>query len=197
MFRIRQALVTFRFVELLTRTPTPRPLRSSSWGYGFLPDPSPRSSSDCSIPTTPGIPNPRATNSHGVRALAAPASAPCPRPLASPILKLRYPVRSEPWQIRRLRHTHAPWHPQASSCRFPWGPSPRSSSDCPMPTTPGIPNPRVVDSRWVRALTGPAPVPYPRPLASPSLRLSLPVGPQPPQLRCLRHTRCPGRFLTS
>ena len=196
-FRIRQALVTFRFVELLTRTPTPRPLRSSSWGYGFLADPSPRSSSDCTMPTTPGITNPRAANSRGVQALAAPATAPCPRPLASPSLRLSIPVGSEPSQIRRLCHTHDPWHPQSSSCRFPWGPSPRSSSDCAMPTTPGITNPRAVNSRGIRALAVPATAPCPRPLVSPIRRLSIPVGSKPSQLQRLPHARCPWRFPTS
>lgn len=196
-FRIRHALVTFRFVELLTRTPTPRPLRSSSWGYGFLPNPSPRNSSDCPMPTTPGITNPQAADSRGVRALAAPVTAPCPRPLASPILELPIPVRSELWQLRRLHHAHHLWRPQSSSCRLPSGPSPRSSGDCAIPTTPGVTNPRAVNSRGVRALTGPAPVPYPRPLASPSPELSIPMGSQPQQLRRLRHARSPRRFPTS
>ena len=175
-FALRHALVTFRFVELLTRTPTPRPLRSSSWGYGFLPDPSPRSSGDCTMPTTPGITNPQAAM--GFPQGPSPRSCPdrvrlqfptasCPRPRASPILELSIPVGSEPSQFRRLhhahdpghhqssrlpipvgsepsqlqrlRHTHDPWHPQVlklSNSRR--GPSPRSSSDCPMPTPPGI-----------------------------------------------------------
>ena len=90
-FRIRQALLTFRFAELLTRTPTPRPLRSSSWGYGFFTDPSPRSSGDCAMPTTPGITHPRAANSRGVHALAASATA----------------------------HAHDPWYPQSAGCQFP------------------------------------------------------------------------------
>ncbi len=191
MFRIRHALVTFRFVELLTRTPTPRPLRSSSWGYGFLPDPSPRSSSDCPMPTTPGIPTPRTPDSRRVQALAVPATAPCPRPLASPILELPIPVRSEPSQFQRLRHAHAPWDHQASSCRFPWGPSSGSSSDCPMPTTPGIPNPQAVNSRQVRALAVPATAPCPQPLASPVLTLQIPVGSKPSQLQRQRHAHDP------
>ena len=190
-FRIRHALVTFRFVELLTRTPTPRPLRSSSWGYGFWADPSPRSSSDCPIPTTPGIPKPQAVNSRRVRALAAPATAPCPRPLASPSLKLSIPAGSKPSQFQRLRHTHDPWDPQASSCQFPPGPSPRSSGDCPMPTTPGIPKPQAVNSRRVRALAAPATAPCPRPLGSPSLKLSIPAGSEPSQLRRLPHAHDP------
>ncbi len=196
-FRIRQALLTFRFVELLTRTPTPRPLRSSSWGYGFLADPSPRSSSDCTMPTTPGITNPRPANSHRVQALTAPASVPCPRPLASPSLRLPIPVGSEPSQTRRLCHTHDPWHPQSSRCRFPWGPSSGSSGVCPMPTTPGVTKPQVVNSRRVQAPAAPATAPCPRPLASPIRRLSIYVGSKPSQLRRLRHARCPWRFPTS
>ena len=183
MFRIRHALVTFRFVELLTRTPTPRPLRSSSWGYGFLPGPSPRSSSDCAIPTTPGIPNPQAANSRGIQALTDPASVPYPRPLGSPILELSIPVGSEPWQFQRLRHAHNPWHPQSSSWQIPLGPSPRSSSVCAIPTTPGVPNPQGPISRQVQALTAPATAPFPRPLASPILELAIPVGSEPSQLR--------------
>ncbi len=196
-FRIRQALVTFRFVALLTRTPTPRPLRSSSWGYGFFADPSPRSSSDCPRPTTPGITNPRAANSHRVQALADPASAPCLRPLASPILTLPIPVGSEPSQIRRLCHNHDPWHPQSSSCKFPLGPSPGSSGDCTMPTTHGVPNPRAVDSRWARAIPVPATAPCPQPPASPILKLQISMGSEPRQIRRLRHTRRPWRFPTS
>ena len=168
-FRLRHALLTFRFVELLTRTPTPRPLRSSSWGYGFLPDPSPRSSGDCSMPTTPGITNPQAPISGGIRALADPATAPYPRPQASPSLELPIPAGSELWQFRRLRHTHNPWHHQASSCRFPWGPSPRSSSDCTMPTAPGITHPQVVESRGVQAPANPASAKCPEFLAVPNL----------------------------
>ena len=197
MFRIRQALVTFRFVELLTRTPTPRPLRSSSWGYGFPADPSPRSSSDYPMPTTPGIPNPQAPDSRRVQALAVPATAPYPRPLGSPILKLSIPVRSELSQFRRLRHTHNPWHPQAASLLFPQGPSSGSSSDCAIPTTPGIPKPQVPDSRGVRALAVPATAPYPRPLASPSLTLSLPAGSKPRQIRRLRHSQRPRQYRIS
>ncbi len=166
---------------------------SSDFPWG----PSPRSSSDCPMPTTPGITKPQAPISHGVQALAAPATAPCPRPLASPSLKLRFPMGSKPSQLQRLPHAHDPWHHQASSSDFPWGPSPRSSSDCPMPTTPGIPDPRAVDSRRVQALTGPAPVPCPRPLASPVLGLSIPSGSEPRQFRRLRHTRRPWRFPTS
>ena len=196
-FRIRQALLTFRFAELLTRTPTPRPLRSSSWGYGFLADPSPRSSGDCPMPTTPGITNPRAANSRGVQALADPATAPCPRPLASPILRLPMPVGSQPPQFRRLPHAHNPWYHQSSSLQFPPGPSHPSSGDCPMPTTPGVPNLRAVDSRRVRAMTGPAPVPCPQPLAFPILVPSIPVGSEPLQIPRLRHTRHPLRFPAS
>ena len=168
-FRIRQALVTFRFVELLTRTPTPRPLRSSSWGTGSWP----------------------------IRALAVPATAPCPQPLASPILELPISVGSEPSQIRRLRHAHNPRHHRSSSCRFPWGPSPRSSSDCTMPTTPSVANPHAASSRWVRALADPATAPCPQPLAFPIFVLSIPVGSELWQLQRLPHARCPWRFPTS
>ena len=196
-FRIRQALLTFRFAELLTRTPTPRPLRSSSWGYGFLADPSPRSSSDCTMPTTPGIPNPRAANSRGVRALTDPASVPCPQPLASPTLKLRIPIGSEPKQFQRLHHAHDPWHHQSSSCKFPWGPSPVSSGDCTMPTTPGITNPQAASSRRVRALAVPASAPCPRPLVSPIRRLSIPMGSEPWQFRRLLNAQSSWHFPTA
>ena len=170
------------------------PWRSQSSGCQFPWGPSSGSSSDCAMPTTPGVPNPRAVNSRGVRALAVPATAPCPRPLAFPILGLSIPVGSELWQFQRLRHAHAPWYHQASACRFPRGPSPRSSSDCPMPTPPGITKPQVVDSRGVQALAVPATAPCPRPLGLPIRRLSIPVGSKPPQLRRLRHARCPWRF---
>ena len=191
-FRIRHALVTFRFVELLTRTPTPRPLRSSSWGYGFLADPSPRSSSDCTVPTTPGIHQASSCRFPvGSKPLAVPATAPCRRPLVSPILELPIPVGSEPSQIRRLCHTHDPWHPQSSSCRFPWSPSPGSSSDCPMPTSPGITKSQVVNSRRVQAPAAPATAPCLRPLASPIRRLSIPVGSEPWRIQRLRHAPGP------
>ena len=196
MFRIRQGLLTFRFVELLTRTPTPRPLRSSSWGYGFLADPSPRSSSDCTMPTTPRITNPRAANSRGVHALTDPASVPCPRPLASPILELSIPVGSKHSQFRRLRQTHNLWRPQSSSCRFPRGPSPRRSGDCTMPPTPGITDPRVVDSRGVQARAAPATAPSPRPLASPILKPPIPTGFKPSQFQRVHHAQSPWRFPT-
>ena len=190
-------LLAFRFVELLTRTPTPRPLRSSSWGYGFVADPSPRSSGDCTLPTTPGITNPRAAISHRVQALPDPATAPCPRPLASPILKLQIPTGSELWQIQRLRHAHDPWRPRSSGCKFPSGPSPGRSSDCATPTTPGVSNPQGAGSRRVQALTGPAPVPCPRPLASPILELSSSLRSGPWQIPRPCHTQCLWRFPTS
>ena len=190
-FRIRQALLTFRFAELLTRTPTPRPLRSSSWGYGFLADPSPRSSGDCPRPTTPGITHPHTLIFRRVLALAAPATAPCPRPLASPILELPIPVGSELLQFQRPRHAHDPRHHRSSSCRFPWGPSPRSSSDCTIPTTPGVANPQASSSRGVRALAAPATAPCPQPLASPILELSIPVAFDPWQIQRLRHAPGP------
>ena len=191
MFRFPHELLAFRFVELLTRTPTPRPLRSSSCGYGFLADPSPGSSGDCAMPTTPGITNPGAANPHRVQALADPASAPYPRPLASRILELPIPAGSEPWQFQRLRHAHDPWHHQSSSSKFPWGPSPRRSGDCTMPTTLGVPNPRAVDSRGFQALAAPATAPCPQPLASPILELSIPVGFDPWQIQRLRHAPGP------
>ena len=169
-FRIRQELLTFRFVELLTRTPTPRPLRSSSWGYGSYANPSPGSSGDCAIPTTPGITNPGAPNSHRVRALTDPESVPCPRP---------------------------PRHHQSSRCRFPWGPSPGSSGDCTMPTTPSITNPHAAGSRGVQALSAPATAPSPGPLASPIPKLQVPVGSEPWQLRRLHHAHNPCHPQTS
>ena len=160
-FRIRQALVTFRFVELLTRTPTPRPLRSSSWGYGFFADPSPGSSRVCTMPTTPGITNSRAANSREVRAQTDPASAPSPRPLAFPILELQVPVGSEPWQLRRLHHAHNPWRSQSSCCRFLSGPSDGSSGDCAIPDAPGDSRPRDAGPRGIPAAPGPAPALHP------------------------------------
>jgi len=66
-------------MELLTRTPTPRPFRSSSWGYGYSADPTPRSSSDYAMPTTPGIPTPQAAHFPRFQALTAPATPRCPR----------------------------------------------------------------------------------------------------------------------
>ena len=169
MFRIRHALVTFRFVELLTRTPTPRPLRSSSGGTGSCP----------------------------IRAPAVPATAPCPRPLAFPILGLSIPVGSELWQFQRLRHAHDPWRSQSSGCQFPWGPSSGSSSDCAMPTTPGVSNPHAASSRRVRALAVPATAPCPRPLVSPIRRLSIPVGSKPSQIQRLHQAQSPWQFPTS
>ena len=196
-FRFPHELLAFRFVELLTHTPTPRPLRFSSCGYGFVADPSPRSSSDCTMPTTPGITNPRAANSRGVQALADPASAPYPQPLASPILELHVPIGSELWQFQRLRHALDPRHHQSSSCRFPSGPSPNRSSVCAMPTTPGVSNPQAAGSRRVRALADPATAPSPRPLASPILKLQVPVGSKPSQIQRLHQAQSPWQFPTS
>ena len=191
-FRIPHELLTFRFVELLTRTPTPRPLRSSPWGYGFFADPSPSSSGDCTMPTTLGITNPGTPNSHRVQALTDPASVPCPRPpgvpnpqvagsrgvqaltdpasvtypepLASPFLKLQVPVRSEPSQVRRLHHAHNPRHHQSSRC---------------------------AGSRGFQALAAPASAPSPRPLAFPILGLMTSVGSEPRKIHRPRHTHDP------
>ena len=155
-------------MELLTRTPSPRPLRSSSWGYGFFRDPSPGSSGECAMPTPPRITNPEAEDSHRVRALpdpasapcpqplavtkpqaeyfhevralADPATAPCPQPLASPSLEIQIPVGSKLWQISASAPSPQPWRFQASGCRFPCCPSDDRSSVCAMPRTPGVPD---------------------------------------------------------
>ena len=184
MFRFPHELLTFRFVELLTRTPTPRPLRSSSWGYGFFADPSPGSSGDCTMPTTPGITNPRAANSHRVqaldrssdcampttpgvpnplssklpwgRALADPASAPCPQPLASPSLGLLIPVGVQAQS--RSSVCAMPRHHQSSSYHS------RGARAIPVPATAPCPQPLafpIPDSRRVRAPADPASAPLP------------------------------------
>ncbi len=57
------------------------------------------------MPTTPGITNPQAENSHGVPALADPATAPCPAPLAVPDLVTRVRVGSRQLQVLRLLYT--------------------------------------------------------------------------------------------
>ena len=150
-FRFPHELLTFRFVELLTRTPTPRPLRSSSWGYGFFADPSHGRSGDCTVPKAPGVANPHAASPRWVRASAVPATAPSPRP----------------------------WRRQSSRCKSPLGPSLGSSGDCAIPTTPGVANPHAASSRWGRALADPATAPCPQPLAFPIFVLSIPVGSEP------------------
>ena len=153
-FRLRQALLTFRFAELLTRTPTRilvlgvRVLgRSKPWQFQRLHhahNPWHRQSW---------------RNSRSVQALTVPATAPCPQPPASPILELQIPIGSKPQQIRRLRHAHDPW--RSKPCH-------PSSGDCTMPTTPGVPNLRAVDSRRVRAPADPASAPHPTPLRFPA-----------------------------
>ena len=87
VFRIRGALVTFRFAELLTRPPIPRHIQSSSWGTG----------------------------SSSARAPAVPATAPCPRPLGFPDRPVIAPVGSELSQVQRLPHAHGPWDAPAAS----------------------------------------------------------------------------------
>ena len=116
-------LPAFRFAELLTRTPTPHPVRSSSWGYGFFIHPSPSSSGDCPVPTAPGIPRPRHGRSRRVHALVVPATAPYPRPLATPIPRHQFRSRSEPWQVRCLSYVLRVWRPSAASFRRPEDPN--------------------------------------------------------------------------
>ena len=139
-FRIRNALVTFRFAELLTRPPIPRHIQSSSWGTG----------------------------SSSVRALAGPAPAHAHDPCVSPTAP-RYPPGSKPWQVRRL----------------------------PMSTALGLLRPPRDRSPWVQARAGLEPAPCPHLLASPSLRLSVPIESNPPRLRRVPHAPSPGPFPTS
>ena len=141
--RIRDALVTFRFAELLTRPPIPRHIQSLSWGDGFVVRPSPGSTGDCSLPTAPGSPPPPHDRSPWVQALAAPASAPFPRPLGFPDRVVEIPAGSEPWQSRRLPRARSPWESPTAPWSFPRGPSLGRSSDCPVPRAPGFPD-RVV-----------------------------------------------------
>ena len=54
----------------------------------------------------PGITDPQVVDSRGVQALAAPASAPCPVPLAVPDLVMRVRVGSRQLQVLRLLYTH-------------------------------------------------------------------------------------------
>ena len=58
------------------------------------------------VETTPGVPNPWAVDSCGVRALADPASAPYPEPLADPDLVMRVRVGTRQVQVLRLLYTH-------------------------------------------------------------------------------------------
>ena len=121
-------------------------------------------------------PRPGGRGSRPIRALAVPATALCPQPLASPSLELLIPMGSEPSQFRRLPHAHDPWYPQSSSCLFPWGPSSGSSSDWSIPTIPGITKPRATNPRRVQARAVPTTTLFPEPPAVPDLVMRIHVG---------------------
>ena len=191
-FRIRDALATFRFAELLTRPPIPRHIQSSSWGDGFFVRPSPGSSGDCSMPTPPEIARPRHGCSRRVQALAVPASAPCPRPLGLPDRVLIVPAGSEPAQVRRLPRASSPRASPTASLAFRRGPSPGRSSDRPRPRAPRLPRPRSRHSRRVRAFAVPATAPRPRSRTYASLKSSILKGSTPRQIRRVRQAPSPG-----
>ena len=58
------------------------------------------------MPPTPGISDPQVVDLRGVQALADPASAQCPVPLAVPDLVMRVRVGSRQLQVLRLLYTH-------------------------------------------------------------------------------------------
>ena len=129
----------------------PNPRRCQfPWG------PSPDRSGVCATPLTLGVPNPQAAGSRRVQALTGPAPAPCPRPLAFPILELSIPVGSEPWQIRRLRHARS----------IPGGSRPRDAGPRRIPAAPG-PAPALHPSAADRG-AGPRPGVRDRPRAAPA-----------------------------
>ena len=183
LFRIRDAFVTFRFAELLTRPPIPRHIQSSSWGDGFFVRPSSGSSGDCPVPTALGNLRPRPGRSRWVQARAVPATAPCPPPLAFADRAVEVPAGSKPSQRRRRPRAPSPWASPTASWTFPQDPSMHSSDDGALSTAPRVPKPRESPRRWVRAPTGPAPGPCPEPCES--LRYELPThrGSEPRAIR--------------
>lgn len=187
----------FRFAELLTRPPIPRHIQSSSWGHGFFVRPSPGSSGDCSMPTPPGVARPPRVRSRRVQALAAPASAPCPRPLGFPDCVVVVPAGSEHWPFRRTHHARNPRRLRSSRTGTSPDPSPRSSGDCRMPMTPGVPKSRAATFRGTRGHTAPAPLPDPAPLASPRRTLPIHRGSKPWAIQRHVHLRRSSRVQTS